>query len=204
MSFYIFDLYTIFKMKSEVKYIELKTGFSDNGPAWIGFVSFSKSGKTIYFNGKAFQSLNGKGMNGNFYEIESGNEYWISGVKKNQQDRHVFGKGKIIVEKRILTEYLQIINQQKLNDRFYEIREVDENIPISRINEIENEKYESQSQIDSNKRFQKPSELTDVELEYFIEDYYENSINSRYLKGRKLARKLMNELILEKEYRKNK
>lgn len=191
-------------MKSEVKYIELKTGFSDNGPAWIGFVSFSKSGKTIYFNGKAFQSLNGKGMNGNFYEIESGNEYWISGVKKNQQDRHVFGKGKIIVEKRILTEYLQIINQQKLNDRFYEIREVDENIPISRINEIENEKYESQSQIDSNKCFQKPSELTDVELEYFIEDYYENSINSRCLKGRKLARKLMNELILEKEYRKNK
>src|SRR5690606_34111910 len=119
MSFCIFDLYIIFKMKSEVKYIELKTGFSDNGPAWIGFVSFSKSGKTIYFNGKAFQSLNGKGMNGNFYEIESGNEYWISGVKKNQQDRHVFGKGKIIVEKRILTEYLQIINQQKLNDRFY-------------------------------------------------------------------------------------
>ena len=34
------------KMKSAIKYIELKTGFSDDGPAWIGLVSFSKTGKT--------------------------------------------------------------------------------------------------------------------------------------------------------------
>ena len=58
-------------MKSEIKYIELKSGFSDNGPAWIGFTSFSKSGKTIYFDGKSFQSLNGNGIAGNYFEIES-------------------------------------------------------------------------------------------------------------------------------------
>ena len=34
-----------------IRYIELKTGFSDRGPAWIGKVVFSKSGQTIYFNG---------------------------------------------------------------------------------------------------------------------------------------------------------
>jgi len=34
----------------DILYIELKTGYSDNGPAWIGRVRYSKSGRTIYFN----------------------------------------------------------------------------------------------------------------------------------------------------------
>ena len=128
-------------MKSEIKYIELKSGFSDDGPAWIGLVSFSKSGKTIYYDGKALQSLNGNGISGNYYEIESGDEYWISGVKKNQKDRHKFGGGKIFVEKRILNEYLKIVNLQNLNPKLYEINEVDEEIPISKINELENQLF---------------------------------------------------------------
>ena len=36
-------------------YIELKTGYSDDGPAWIGYVQTSKTRKTIYFNDHAFQ-----------------------------------------------------------------------------------------------------------------------------------------------------
>ena len=39
----------------ELKYIELKTGWNDNGPAWIGFVKESRSGKMVYFNDHAFQ-----------------------------------------------------------------------------------------------------------------------------------------------------
>jgi len=191
-------------MKSDIKYIELKSGFSDNGPAWIGLVSFSKSGKTIYFDGKAFKTLNGNGIAGNYYEIETGDEYWISGVKKNQSDRHIYGTGKINIERRILNEYLKIINQQNLNPKLYEIVEVDEEIPISKINEIENQKYESFSQINDDKRFLKPSEMNDGELEYFIEYYYDYSINGRYLKGRKSSRNQMNELIAEKKLRKQK
>lgn len=41
-------------MKSRIMYIEHKTGQSDKGKTWIGKVEFSKSGKTIYFNGLAF------------------------------------------------------------------------------------------------------------------------------------------------------
>ncbi|MFL9838337.1 hypothetical protein ABS768_12550 [Flavobacterium sp. ST-75] len=44
-------------MKPQIKYIELKSGYSDNGPAWIGLVTFSKTGRTVYFNGKAFKNL---------------------------------------------------------------------------------------------------------------------------------------------------
>ena len=42
-------------MINNLMYIELKTGYSDDGPAWIGYVKTSKSKKTIYFNDHAFQ-----------------------------------------------------------------------------------------------------------------------------------------------------
>ena len=41
-------------MIHDLMYIELKTGYSDDGPAWIGYVKTSKSKKTIYFNNHAF------------------------------------------------------------------------------------------------------------------------------------------------------
>jgi len=34
-------------MKSDIKYIELKSDHGDNGAAWIGLVSFSKSEKKL-------------------------------------------------------------------------------------------------------------------------------------------------------------
>ena len=49
-------------MIHDLMYIELKTGYSDDGPAWIGYVKTSKSKKTIYFNNHAFQKYNGKIM----------------------------------------------------------------------------------------------------------------------------------------------
>lgn len=191
-------------MKTEIKYIELKSGFNHNGPAWIGLVSFSKSGKTIYFDGKAFQRIGADRGNGNFYDIGTGEEYWISGVKKNQQDRHEYGNGKIYIEKRILSEYLETINKENINPKHYDIIEVNEEIPISKVYEIENQKLDNHSQMDDNKRFLEPSEMSDEELEYFIEYYHDNSINGRYLKGRKSSRRMMNKLLSEKESRKEK
>ena len=47
-------------MINNLMYIELKTGYSDDGPAWIGYVKTSKSKKTIYFNDHAFQKNIGK------------------------------------------------------------------------------------------------------------------------------------------------
>ena len=44
-------------MINNLMYIELKTGYSDDGPAWIGYVKTSKSKKTIYFNNHAFQNI---------------------------------------------------------------------------------------------------------------------------------------------------
>lgn len=79
-------------MKRELKYIELKTGYSDDGPAWIGYVKTSASVRTVYFNDRAFQPL--RGGRGSYFDVESGEEYWISGIKKRGSNRHPSGRGK--------------------------------------------------------------------------------------------------------------
>ena len=57
------------------------------GPARIGRVSFSKSGRTLYYAGRSFQSLKGAGFKSNYYDVDSGDRYWISGPRKDGADR---------------------------------------------------------------------------------------------------------------------
>ena len=56
------------------------------GPARIGRVTFSKSGRTIYYKGKTLLSLNGAGYKTTHYDIESGDQYWISGPRRDGED----------------------------------------------------------------------------------------------------------------------
>lgn len=95
-------------MKKDLIYVELKSGYDDNGPACIGYRGSSKSGATIYFHGMAFQSLKGTGISSNYYECASDDEYWISGVKKNGSDRHWAGSGKIKIDKSSIEDYLSV------------------------------------------------------------------------------------------------
>jgi hypothetical protein len=187
-------------MRTEIKYLELKNGFSDNGPAWIGLVSFSKSGKTIYFDGKAFQSLNGIGISGNYFDMESGDEYWISGVKKEMSDRHKFGGGKIFVEKRILSDYLQIIGKSELPKADYELTEVETEKPIERINELENEKAQM-TEFESDLHYKQPNELTNREIEFVIAELIKDEKNIQFNKARKSYKKKRLELESELEKR---
>lgn len=73
------------ELKEDRKF--LKCGSLSNS-ARIGRVTFSKTGKSIYYKNLVFAKL--KGMGGsktNYYDIESGEEYWISGCKKDGSDR---------------------------------------------------------------------------------------------------------------------
>ncbi|WP_017931739.1 hypothetical protein [Robiginitomaculum antarcticum] len=101
-------------MKNRLIYVELKSGHSDNGPAWIGLATTSKSGATIYSNGKAFQSSKGSGIGGNYFDIESGEDYWISGVKKNNADRHWAGSGQVLIDQDAISAYLSETGQSSL------------------------------------------------------------------------------------------
>ena len=125
-------------MKSEIRYIELKTGYADDGPAWIASVRFSKSGNTIYFNNKAFQSQRGAGIQGNYYDVETGEEYWISGVKKDGSDRHWAGHGKVFIERDIVADYLEMTGQQTLDQSRLEATDIPKEYPVERINNLEN------------------------------------------------------------------
>jgi hypothetical protein len=56
------------------------------GIARIGRVTFSKTGRTLYYQGKSFRSLSGRGFKANYFDIESGEQYWISGPKRSGAD----------------------------------------------------------------------------------------------------------------------
>ena len=90
---------------TRVMYIERKSGHGDRGPARIGRVSFSATGKTIYYNGRSFQSCKGQGIGANYFDVESGDEYWISGPKKNGEDRHWAGGGPVEIDADVADEY---------------------------------------------------------------------------------------------------
>jgi len=126
-------------MKSELRYIELKSGFGDNGPAWIGMAEFSKTGRTVYFNGKALKNSNARGISGNYFDIENRDEYWISGVKKNGADRHWAGGGKIMIERKVVDHYLSQVDFDKLDKNRFELVDI---VPTDKqkFAELENEK----------------------------------------------------------------
>jgi hypothetical protein len=71
--------------RTRIMYIEYKgDGIVD--AAKIGRVTFSKTGKTLYYQGRRFASLAGRGFKANYVDEETGEEYWISGCKKDGTD----------------------------------------------------------------------------------------------------------------------
>ena len=59
---------------SRIMYIERRAG-SLSGRARIGRVTFSKSGRTVYYRGRTFRSLAGQGFKANFFDVETRDEY---------------------------------------------------------------------------------------------------------------------------------
>ena len=85
-------------------YIEAKGG-SLTGPARIGRVKFSKTGATLTYAGQSFQSLKGGGFKSNYFDVETGDHYWISGPKKNGQDSLYATNTKPAVDADVHDEY---------------------------------------------------------------------------------------------------
>ncbi|MCI0485364.1 MAG: hypothetical protein L0229_02070 [Blastocatellia bacterium] len=125
-------------MREEARYIEMKSGYNDDGPAWIAKVRFSKSGKTIYFNGMALKSCKGAGIGANYYDYATGEEYWISGIKKQEWNRHWAGSGKVMIERSLLEWYKTTVNFQDLG-----FLEIIEDMPPTDIRELHDRENES-------------------------------------------------------------
>jgi hypothetical protein len=102
-----------------IMYMEYKGG-NLVGDARIGKVKFSKTGKSLHYNGKTFVRISG--FKENYMDVESGESYWISGCKKNGEDRNYGERLPIFIDDDVKEEY------------WTSIRNMPENKHLNRIN----------------------------------------------------------------------
>jgi hypothetical protein len=132
-----------------LRYIEIKSGHTDNGPAWIGFVTPSKTGRTLYFNGRGLMKLKGQrrgASGGNHVDMETGQSFWVSGVKKNGEDRHWAGSGKVLIEAAAVAAYLKAIGAKTLNTSRCEVTHSIRETDIERLSQLANSSGKGWSQ----------------------------------------------------------
>ena len=91
-------------------YIEIKEELI--GEARIGRVTFSKTGKSVHYDGKTFQTKSGRGFKSNYFEVESGDDYWISGCKKDGTDRLYGERLPIYIDEDVREEYWKDIRNK--------------------------------------------------------------------------------------------
>ncbi|MEL7536252.1 MAG: hypothetical protein AAFM91_04230 [Pseudomonadota bacterium] len=87
-----------------VMYVENKDGDIDGVRARIGRVRFSKTGLSVFYRGREFKRLKGGGLRGNYFDVETGEEYWISGVKKDGSNVHYASAVEVSVDPDVVAE----------------------------------------------------------------------------------------------------
>jgi hypothetical protein len=94
-------------------YVELKSGHGDRGPAWIGRVTFSKTGRSIYYRGRELARMKGGGISGNYMDVATREEFWVSGVKRRRSNRHWAGSGPVEIDDDVRAEYEALVGGDK-------------------------------------------------------------------------------------------
>ena len=97
--------------RSRIMYIERKAG-GLVGAARIGRVRYSKSGCTVYYDGKEFRSLKGHGFKANYYEVETGEQYWISGPRRDGNDGLYLSNVRAVIDDDVREEYWKSIRRK--------------------------------------------------------------------------------------------
>jgi hypothetical protein len=108
------------KFPPRIMYIEYKGGgFVDfgsyggkiskggglHGSAWIGRVTFSRTGATLHYRDQTFQSLKGNGFKANYFDTETGEQYWISGPRRDGVDRLYKSDWPVEIDEDVREEY---------------------------------------------------------------------------------------------------
>ena len=91
-------------MQTRIMYIERKAG-ELTGEARIGRVTFSRTGRTIYYNRMQFRSLKGSGFKSNYDDVETEEDYWISGCRCDGADRLYNEPVPILIDEDVREEY---------------------------------------------------------------------------------------------------
>src|SRR5256885_1002633 len=75
---------------------------------------------------------------GNYVDMETGESFWISGVKKNGEDRHWAGSGNVLVEAAAVAEYLKTIKAKALDASRYEVTNSIRQTDVKRLSRLAN------------------------------------------------------------------
>jgi len=70
--------------------------------------------------------------------METGESFWVSGVKKNGEDRHWAGSGKVLVEAAALSDYLTAIGAETLDRSRCEVTNTIRQTDIERLSKLAN------------------------------------------------------------------
>jgi len=91
-------------------YIERKNELNSDD-ARIGRVHMSKTQATLYYNDMVFKSLKG-GYKANYYDVQSGEKFWISGCKRDGTDRLYVSSKPVWIDPDVREEYWTVIRGQ--------------------------------------------------------------------------------------------
>jgi hypothetical protein len=72
-------------------------------PGRIGRVRRSKTGRTLYYGNLELASLGGRGYKANYFDPATGDEYWVSGPRKDGQD--TLSPGLVEIDEDVREEY---------------------------------------------------------------------------------------------------
>lgn len=92
-------------LKRRLMYVENKDGEIDGVSARIGWAEFSKTGKTVYYRGRELTSIGGRGVRGNFMDVATREEYWVSGVKQRGSNTHWAERARLEIDPDALDAY---------------------------------------------------------------------------------------------------
>jgi hypothetical protein len=88
-----------------IMYIELKRQDGLDGPGRIGWVEMSRSRRAFRYRGKLLQKV--VGFKHNCIDVETGEMFWVSGPKKNGEDK-LYG-GEVEIDEDAREEYWKTI-----------------------------------------------------------------------------------------------
>jgi hypothetical protein len=88
-----------------VMYLENKDGLIEGAQARIGWVTFSKTGRTVRYAGRSLKAIGGRGVRGNFIDENSGEEFWVSGIRKRGSNAQANASTSVVVDDDARDEY---------------------------------------------------------------------------------------------------
>jgi len=89
-----------------------------HGSAWIAPPPPPPTGATLHYREQSFQSLKGSGFKANYYDVKTGEQYWILGPRRDGADRLYKSDWPVEIDEDVREEYwTQIRKKPEWNGR---------------------------------------------------------------------------------------